>query len=486
MTSQARRIIKRWQWKCQCFTGFIRWRVLALVQSALYRSAVNHLSWWPLAWVEREPRRHGNGERRIVYYLWFFPTLSETFIQRELAALIKAEIRVEIVAHQGEDQELLGPEARALTERTQYLERIGRLKLVGYAGDLFWRGPVHFINAVLYILFCKYDSRKSLALDLGVLARSIHLARVLKEKRADHVHAPWASIDAFVAMVAASFLRIPYTVQARAYDIHRHASAVGLPAKLANADFVITNSRYNQSKLKSVVPSESREKIHAIYNGIELSRFQPDRGLTRNRTPIKVLSVANLVEPKGLEYLIMACRILRARGYRVSCEIIGGRVVTDTNYYIKLKKLRKRFALENDVFFLGRQPFDYVLKKYNEADIFVLPAVVAEHGGRDITPNVLIEAMAMKLPVVSTLSGAIPEIVDDGVSGILVPPRDEEALVQAIIRLLGNPALAEELGTNARQKVEERFNINKNISQFVALFRAGYRAPCVSSLARPS
>ena len=167
----------------------------------------------------------------------------------------------------------------------------------------------------------------------------------------------------------------------------------------------------------------------------------------------------------------MSCKILKERAIHGHCKSCG--VVRKRINYLKLKKLHKALALEKEIIFRGRQPFVYVLEKYREADIFVLPAVVAKHGGRDITPNVLIEAMAMKLPVVSTTSGAIPEIVEDGVKRYSVSPRDEQALVQAIIRLLTNPTLAEELGTNARKKVEERFNINKNISQFVTLFRDG-------------
>jgi glycosyltransferase involved in cell wall biosynthesis len=188
---------------------------------------------------------------------------------------------------------------------------------------------------------------------------------------------------------------------------------------------------------------------------------------------MKVLAVGNLVEPKGFEYLIRASKILRERGFAVKCEIIGGKVVTEMNYYIDLHKLRKRLALEKEVAFLGKQPFYRVLEKYQDADIFVLPAVVASHGGRDITPNVMLEAMAMKLPVISTTSGAISEIVENEVSGILVSPRDEEAIAAAIVRLLTNESLREKLGNNARRRVEERFDISKNIREFVALFETG-------------
>ena len=103
--------------------------------------------------------------------------------------------------------------------------------------------------------------------------------------------------------------------------------------------------------------------------------------------------------------------------------------------------------------------------------MFVLPAVIASDGRHDVTPNVLIEAMAMQLPVISTLSGGIAEIVEDGVSGLLVPPQDPAALAAALIRLIEDPSLCEQLGRHARARVEERFDITKNIAQYVALFQ---------------
>lgn len=473
LVSRLVRLINRWRASCRYAREFVKWRVFAPVSAALYCSAVNHLSRWPLIGTEKQTMWRATEPRRIVYYLWSFPTLSETFIQRELAALIKAGISVQVVAHRVEDEELLGRDARALMERTRYLDRLGRPELARYAWSLFCQRPLVVINVFLYILFCKYDSRKSLALDLDIFARAVYLAGLLKVSGANHVHAPWASIDAFVALLAATLLNIPYTVQARAYDIHRHSSAVGLPLKLANAEFVVTNSRYNEAILRSLLPSGTEGKIRTIYNGIDLSHFQPHQRVPRPETGVKLLSVGDLVEPKGFEYLIRACKILRERGYTVRCEIIGGKVAAETNYYIELMKLRKALGLEEEVVFLGRQPFHRVLEKYQAADVFVLPAVTAKHGGRDITPNVLIEAMAMKLPVVSTTSGAIPEIVENGVSGILLPPRDADALAATIIRLIENASFRVELGKNARKRIEERFDIGKNVANFVDLFSRG-------------
>jgi glycosyltransferase involved in cell wall biosynthesis len=175
-------------------------------------------------------------------------------------------------------------------------------------------------------------------------------------------------------------------------------------------------------------------------------------------------------------YLLQACRNLREKGYQFKCEIIGGpEEPLYTNYFIELKKLHRRLDLSDCVLFLGARRFNEVLEKHREADIFVLPSVIAQDGSRDITPNSLIEAMAMKLPVISTTVTGIPEIVEDGVSGVLVPPNDENALTEALIRLIEDPDRRKELGENARKRVEEKFDVNKNISRYIDLFAGKLR-----------
>jgi colanic acid/amylovoran biosynthesis glycosyltransferase len=248
--SRILRLLKRCRASARYVREFVKWRMLAPVATVLYGSTVNHLSRAPLVRARSQTTRPAGQAKRIVYYLWSFPTLSETFIQREVAALIKAGVPVEVVAHEVEDREMLGPDARALMQQTQYLTRIGRRMAVRYAWDLFRRRPLAFVNLIFFIVGSRYDGRKSPVLDRDVFGRVVHLAAVLSEKEADHVHAPWASADAFVALAAARLLRITYTVQARAYDIHRHTSKIGLPLKLANAAFVVTNSSYNEAILR--------------------------------------------------------------------------------------------------------------------------------------------------------------------------------------------------------------------------------------------
>ena len=184
-----------------------------------------------------------------------------------------------------------------------------------------------------------------------------------------------------------------------------------------------------------------------------------------------MLSVGRLIEPKGFRYLLRACRLLRDRGVEFTCEIIGGpQDPLDTIAWIDLRKLHTGLGLESTVRFRGEMSLSSVLSWYRRADIVVLPCVRGRDGSHDVTPNTLIEAMAMRLPVVSTTIGAIPEIVDPGIDGLLVPPNDENALADALERLLRDPALRRSLGEAARRKVEERFDIDRNVVRRATLF----------------
>jgi glycosyltransferase involved in cell wall biosynthesis len=259
-------------------------------------------------------------------------------------------------------------------------------------------------------------------------------------------------------------------VQARAHDIHRDKYLFGFEEKFGKADFVITNTRYNFEYLHSRMNGSLNGKANLVYNGLNLEKFIPNHQNNGKQQIIRLLCVARLIEQKGLVCLLNACKELKDKGCKFICEIIGGPESLYMNYYVSLKKLHKKLELQENVFFLDAKPFDEVLEHFNHADIFVLPCIIAEDGSRDITPNSLIEAMAMKLPVISTSVTGIPEIVDNGINGILIPPNNIEALVQAIEKLIGDPLLRKQLGDNARKKIEERFDIKKNINEYVNLF----------------
>jgi glycosyltransferase involved in cell wall biosynthesis/GT2 family glycosyltransferase len=468
-------------------TDFIRRKILIFIEDCkvvtrleltsifrrVYYLLFDLFSWWPIDLFEFKREKTLTEEKRIAYYLWHYPILSETFIQREVRALREWGISLDIVADAPDNLEYLDEDTKSLVKNTRYLyPKNEKIKIsLRYLKYFFFKNPLSFLCLFLYVVFHRYHHSKNFKHDTIIFLRSVYLAGALKDMNINHIHSPWADVNAFVSLIASKLLKIPYTVQARAHDVHRKTYLYATAEKFMNAEFVVTNTRYNESHLKSFLDREAWGKIHTIYNGINLDQFEPRPDSRNTSNQIVILSVARLIEQKGLVYLLKSCRILKDRGYSFTCNVIGGlEKPLYINYYVMLMKLHRQLGLEERVFFLGDQPFHKVLEEYRNADIFVLPCVIAEDGSRDVTPNSLIEAMAMKLPVISTNVTGIPEIVENDVSGILIPSHNEIALAEAIIKLIENYHLRKELGENARKKIEERFDINKNVVQYVGLF----------------
>lgn len=266
-------------------------------------------------------------------------------------------------------------------------------------------------------------------------------------------------------------LGITFSVQARAFDLHKKDTAFALAEKFDNAAFIITNTNYNRNYINHLMTKNARNNIHRVYNGIDLSQFKPaNKIVPEKESPIRLITVARLTEQKGITYLLKACRILLDKGCRFECHIIGAPTSQRWAYYMQIKQLHRDLRLKETVIFRGALPFAQILNEYRRSDIFVLPCVIAENGGRDIIPNVVIEAMAMQLPVVSTTVTGLPEMVEHQNSGLLVPPNNESELAEALMTLLEAPSLRKRFGENGRKRVEEKFNIHKNILSYHQLF----------------
>jgi len=452
--------------------GGVRGAVLQALRppvTRIYSASVERFSWWPLDWARRRRRPSG---RRIGYYLWRFPLVSETFIRREMCALEDQGFELRIFADGPGDLELADEDAQALLEKTEFLEPRKPLRAAAYRRLFFRTNPLAYLNVMLYVLFHRYDYWKTLTEDRAVFRNVVDLAGMLKDRGIEHLHTPWADRCAFVAILAAKLLGIRCSVQARAHELHRIKRRHGLQERLSEADFVITNCSFNAAFIRTWVDRSDSLSLHAIYEGVDLSRFDSGDRSWDLSGPLRIVCVARLAEQKGLEHLLRACAQLRLDGMDIACEIIGGPdEAAYFEYHVRLVKLHRELGLEGCVSFRGAQPFSVVLEALRNADLFVLPCVVERGGGCDITPNALIEAMAMRLPVVSTTVSAIPEIVEHEVSGLLVPPGDPDRLAEAIATLAGDTRLRKRLGQRARQRIEQRFDINRNIMRFTEVFR---------------
>jgi glycosyltransferase involved in cell wall biosynthesis len=424
--------------------------------------------------LRRAPGLRASGDDlRIAYVLRKYPTLSELVIRREVAALRHAGLHVEVLAYEPNDPPVPDDPSCPAGPVTYF----GGNRPARGGGILLRalrRRPFTVARLAGWIARHRYRPEKSWARDRAVLLDAARLADALDALGITHVHSPWANDVAFRSAVAARLLGLTHSVQARASEIRRVTVRYLVADRLALSEFVITNSRYNEAHLATF----GARDVHVVYNGLDLERFPRRPSRTPHDGPPRVLAVGRLVEPKGFATLLSACRLLRDRGTAFTCDIIGGPESFDVATWVRLRKLHTELQLRRDVRFLGAQPFSVVRAALEEADVFVLPCVHGRDGSHDITPSAILEAMAVSLPVVSTRSGAVPELVDHERAGLLVPPGDEEALAAAIERLLGDAPLRERFGAEGRRVVEARFDARRNVERHAALFRmSGHEAP---------
>ena len=188
-----------------------------------------------------------------------------------------------------------------------------------------------------------------------------------------------------------------------------------------------------------------------------------------------ILSVAQLTERKGLRHLVDACRLLVDRGRSFRCEIVG-----DGPLRAMLQQQVEALGIGEQVRLSGPLPYPEVVERYRHATAFVLPCIVAPDGDRDGIPNVILEAMAAAVPVVSTPVSGIPEVLRDGETGLVVPEGDARAVADAIERLIDDPPLGTQLGAAARAFVRSEFDLDRNIARLVDRFRSLGSAPSVA------
>ena len=449
-------------------------RTSKLTRERVHATTVSRWGWWPdnlPAILQPGGRSVSQEKPRVAYYIWHFPVLSQTFVRREVEALRTHGASIEVFADGPEDVELLDERDRGLLATTHYVFPIDRQLLSRYRRELRRERPLVYYHVYFFIMSRRYGLTKKLRRDRTLFEKAVYLAGHFRDARIDRVHSPWGDRAGFAAMLAAKLLGIPFSVQIRAHDLHDPSYHSALREMLPSADFVITNTQYNRPFIEALMTDRGAE-IHTIYNGIKLAEFEPSQRPVVRPAPTRFLCVARLIEQKGLTYLLDACALLRERKVAFTCEVIGDpEEPLYSEYWQALQEQHHRLELEAQVFFRGARPFAAIMEAYRKADIFVLPCVVARDGRRDVTPNAVIEAMAMKLPVISTPVTGLVEIVEHGTSGLLVPPENSVALADEMERLTLDRVLAMRLGENARKRVENRFDADKNVVERMRLWQ---------------
>jgi colanic acid/amylovoran biosynthesis glycosyltransferase len=399
---------------------------------------------------------------RVSYVIGRYPVLTETFIDREIERLVARGTDLKIIAIRRPDPNL-SPAQVELARRVTYLLPAS---MIGLLRANLWalRRPGTYIGTLMWLLTRRHGRAPRRRTALHFLT-GVYAAWMLRDRRGVHLHAHFVDRAATVALVAARFLDTTYSATAHAREIY--VDPVLLPERIGNAVFAATCTDYNRRHLIRVLGGEIGSKIVRLYHGLDLGPYMAvDHRTSRvSNEPPLILAVAQLMERKGLRYLIEACQLLTQRGRIVQCEIVGDGPLRE-----ELEALASRDGLARTVSLTGPLPHHEVVARLRRAAAFVLPCIVADDGDRDGIPNVILEAMAAAVPVVSTAVSGIPEVVRDGTTGLLVPERDPRAIADAVERLLDDADLASRLGQAARAFVRSEFDLDRNVERLLERF----------------
>ena len=417
-------------------------------------------------------------DAQIAYILKGYPRTSETFITNEIRLLEKMGVGLSIFSVKKLEGQKNHAMVKDITAPVTYLPQADPLSEARFSRwlidnvpkfsnshiSLFKKKPLAYLKVFLECLMMSVQYRTGFfALPREVFVKEFLQAgyianAALESGKIKHFHAHFCHGATTIAMFASRMTAIPFSFTAHAKDIYLKELNPGdlLQKKLRRAEFAVTCTGANEEYLKQLAPQGAI--IHKIYHGLDTKLFAYNykEAIDKQDKSLPVLlSVGRLVEKKGFDYLIQACSLLKARGRQFQCQIVGG---GDDDVKAKLVSLIKDLDVEDTIKLHGAVTQEELRDIFKNATVFALPCLVVDNGDRDGIPNVLVEAMSMHVPVISTDISGIPELIDNNVNGLLVPEKNAEAMADAIERLLLDSVLRQQLADAGRDRVCKDFD----------------------------
>ena len=395
---------------------------------------------------------------KVVFLFTTFPKLTETFLQREIRAMRRLPVDLELFSLWGGEAQFEGMAVR----------RFSKTKLVALLWWLpYWaaRKPTAFVGMFKHFAEQPIPSWKNLGETLiGISFAITHAALLSKQgHRPDFVHGVWATMPATAAQLLAKLTGIPFSMGAHAYDIYQNGGDWLLPGKLLDAALVVTSTEMAREEL--LRRGADRAKVVVVRRG--LNTFPSLSVLRSSRSSLRILSVARLVEKKGILVQLEIFAEMKRKHIPFEARIVG-----DGPLAKRARARAKELGLADHVSFLGGLVFAEVLAQYAWADIFVFTGAVAEDGDRDGLPNVILEAMATGTPVIASKIAALPELIEDGRNGILLSGTEPEEWIRALLRFRDDDVYYRRIRRAGRVTVEEHGDALRNAKALLEHFGA--------------
>ena len=397
---------------------------------------------------------------RVAYLVSRYPAISHTFILREVLALRARGFEIAVASINDPDRPDAGLTEQERTEAasTYYVKRHGVAGALGALVATLFTRPGGFLRGLSAAIRLGGSDVKAIGKHLAYFVEALMVGRFVTKRGLSHLHVHFMTPASAVGLLVTKVFPVTFSMTAHGPDELYDVTAYRLKEKLEASRFVCTIGRYCRSQLMRLTDPIHWEKYEVTPLGVDLEAFSP-RPFREAPDPFELICVGRLVPAKGQHVLLAAVAGLAAEGRKVLLRFVG-----DGPDRASLEAQARSRGLGNAVVFEGSVNQDRIRALYSTADAFAL-ASFAEG-----IPVVLMEAMAMEIPCVTTFITGIPELIRDGVDGLLVAPSDEEALAGAIARLMDDAALRRTLGAAGRRRVAERYDLGKNVDLLARAF----------------
>ena len=384
----------------------------------------------------------------IAYLLHRFPENTDTFVKRELRWLMNAGTRVHVISVWKPN--LLQTTSANISEwsrHTSYLLPRSSARVAAAAVAIAVGSPGRFLSGVRLAWVTSRPGVHGVTYQLFYFLEAVLAAKEIQRRGYKHLHNHNGDQSGTVAMLAAKLAGISYSITFHGWPVFFDAEYSHIREKVNGAAFTRSISYFCRSQLMMFSSSRDQAPFKIVHCGVNVQefKFRPPRKHVK-----RILCVARMSPEKGLIFLIEAFKMLVDSGYKIQLRLVGSGVDQPL-----LMKMATDLKLDNEVSFLGHCPEAEVRRELENADIFVLPSFV------EGVPVSAMEAMAVGVPVIATNVGGTSELIQDGVSGILVRPSDAASICEAIIRLIGDAGLRRKITKFGRQKIEDEFDADK-------------------------
>ena len=405
-------------------------------------------------------------DQTVAVVLKGYPRLSETFIAQEILSLQKAGLKLKLVSLRHPTDIKRHPIHDEINADVLYLpEYIHQELLRSIKG--WWnarRLPGYKTARQEWLKDLRRDpTRNRIRRFVQAMVTASELSDDIRWLYAHFIHTPGS-----VTRYAGLMRQLPFSFSAHAKDIWTSPDWE-LREKLNDARWTVTCTKGGADHLSSLAQDKNTVKL--VYHGLDLNRFPPASRSASKRdgksaqTAVQFLSVGRAVEKKGFDILLKALSMLPDDLHWKWTHIAGGPLLKE------LKQQGDALGLSDRMDFLGSQSQERVLKAYHEADLFVLPCRIAPDGDRDGLPNVIVEAQSQGLPVISTTISGIPELMESGENGLLVPPENAQELADALVKLAQSPKIRDKMGKEGAKRVQTSFDAANEINHLLKLLQ---------------